>query len=153
MELTDDTGGGSFMTEASFDGPGASAEWIVEASANAGDCNGVCPLAEYTNSNDSEPGVTFSHLGLSGTANAWYKIAMVQDGLQVSTPSAYSTTAAGTGVTGFTVSYTGVGGSGFRVPSLVEVGRVPKGRFLHPIYGDASGKYETALPLARRASG
>jgi hypothetical protein len=39
-------------------------------------------------------------------------------------------------VSGFTVSYTGVGGSGFRVPSLVEVGRTPKGRFLHPIYGD-----------------
>ena len=136
MELTDHTGGGSFIADASFGGSGATAEWIVEASSDAGDCNGVCPLAEYTNTHDSEPGVTFSKLGLAGTDSTWYQIAMVQDGLQVSTPSAYSTNAAGTAVTGFSVSYTGVGGSGFRVPALVEVGRVPKGTFLHPIYGD-----------------
>jgi hypothetical protein len=135
MELTDHTGGGSFIADASFDGSGATAEWIVEASSDAGNCNGVCPLAEYTNDHDSEPGLTFSKLGLVGTDSAWYQIVMVQDGLQVSTPSAYSTNAAGTGVTGFTVSYTGVGGSGFRGPALVEVGTVPKGRFLHPIYG------------------
>jgi hypothetical protein len=139
MELTDHTGGGSFIADASFSGSGATAEWIVEASSDAGDCNGVCPLAEYTNTHDGEPGVTFSKLGLAGTDSTWYQIAMVQDGLQVSTPSAYSTNAADTAVTGFTVSYTGVGGSGFRTPSLVEVGRMPKGRFLHPIYGDAYG--------------
>jgi hypothetical protein len=84
MELTDDTGGGSFVADASFDGSGATAEWIVEASSDAGNCNGVCPLAEYTNANDSEPGVTFSKLGLAGTDSTWYQIAMVQGGLQVS---------------------------------------------------------------------
>jgi hypothetical protein len=136
MELTDETTGGNFVADASFNGPGATAEWIVEASANAGDCNGVCPLAEYANSSDGEPGVTFSNLGLAGTASTWYQIALVQGGLQVSTPSAFFTNSAGTSVTGFTVSYTGVGGSGFRTPALVEVGRMPKGRFLHPIYGD-----------------
>jgi hypothetical protein len=136
MELTDHTGGGSFIADASFGGSGATAEWIVEASSDAGDCNGVCPLAEFTNAHHSEPGVTFSKLGLTGMTSTWYQIAMVQDGLQVSTPSAYSTNGAGTAVTGFTVSYTGVGGSGFRVPALGEVGAMPKGRFLHPIYGD-----------------
>jgi hypothetical protein len=134
IELTDDTGGGSFIADAPFDGPGATAEWIVEASSDAGDCHGVCPLAEYTNGNDGEPGVTFSKLGLVGTDSAWYQIAMVQDGMQVSTPTAVSTNAAGTSVTGFSVSYTGVGASGFRAPALVEVGRTPKGRLLHPIY-------------------
>lgn len=136
MELTDRTGGGSFTADASFGGSGASAEWIVEASSDAGDCNGVCPLAQYTNADGGEPGVTFSKLGLAGTDSAWYQIAMLQDGVQVSTPSAYSTNTAGTGVTGFSVSYTGVGGSGSRVPALVEDGRVAQGRFLHPVYGD-----------------
>ena len=112
MELTDDTSGGSFVQDASFNGSGATAEWIVEASANAGDCNGVCPLAEYTNSDGTEPGVVFSNLGITGTDSAWYQIDMVQDGIQVSTPSNYSTNAAGTAVTGFSVSYTGVGGCG-----------------------------------------
>jgi hypothetical protein len=144
MELTDHTGGGSFIADASFGGSDATAEWIVEASSDAGDCNGVCPLAEYTNAHDSEPGVTFSKLGLEGTDSTWYQIAMVQDGLQVSTPSAYSTNAADTGVTGFSVSYTGVGGSGFRVPALVEVGRTPKGRFVHPIYGAVYGLVDAA---------
>jgi len=133
MELTDDTGGGSFVQDASYNGSGATAEWIVEASTNAGDCNGVCPLAEYTNSDDGEPGVVFSNLGISGTDSAWYQIDMVQGGIQVSTPSNYSTNATGTGVTGFSVSYTGVGGSAI-MPALRPFGSTSKSKFLFPTY-------------------
>ena len=107
MEVTDDTSGGSFVQDTPFDGSEATAEWIVEATTNAGDCNGVCPLAEYTDSDGNEPGVTFSDLGLSGTDNDWYQIDMVQNGMQVSTPSSYTTNGSGSGVTGFSVSYTG----------------------------------------------
>jgi hypothetical protein len=133
MELTDDTSGGSFVQDTSFNGSGATAEWIVEASTNAGDCNGVCPLAEYTNANDTEPGVVFTDLGITGTDSAWYQIDMVQSGLQVSTPSNYTTNAAGTGVTGFSMSYTGQGGSTIQ-PALRRSGGIVKGKFKYPLY-------------------
>ena len=133
MEVTDDTSGGSFVQDTPFDGSEATAEWIVEATTNAGDCNGVCPLAEYTDSDGNEPGVTFSDLGLSGTDNDWYQIDMVQNGMQVSTPSSYTTNGSGSGVTGFSVSYTGDGGSTIQ-PALRRAGGIVKGKFKLPLY-------------------
>ncbi len=138
--LTDETSGGSFSTYASYDGPGDTAEWVVEAGTDLTTCGtvvsstGVCPLAPYTNTDDQEPGVTWSNLGLTTpTANTWYAVTMVQNGVSVSTPSPY-TTNSNNDVTGFTVSYTGNENSQLRAPALSEIGRVPKGKFLHPIF-------------------
>ena len=133
MELTDETGGGSFVQDATFDGSEATVEWIVEASESDGDCSGVCPLAEYTNSSDGEPGVVFTNLGVTGTDNNWYQIDMVQNGMQVSTPSNYTTNGSGSGVTGFSVSYTGEGGSTIQ-PALRRAGGIVKGKFKFPLY-------------------
>jgi hypothetical protein len=161
MEVTDDTSGGNFVEDAPFDGSEATAEWIVEATTDQGDCNGVCPLAEYTDSNGNEPGVTFSNLGLSGTDDNWYRIDMVQNGIQVSTPSNYTTNASGTGVTGFSVSYTGQGGSTIQ-PALRRARGIVKGKFKVPHYermrfkGDlptASGRQVVVPEVDGRCSG
>jgi hypothetical protein len=139
ISLTDDTSGGSFNTETSFSGTAATAEWIVEAATNNEQCgvggsSGVCPLAPYSDANGNEPGVTFSNLGISPPSiNTWYQITMVQDGGQVSAPSNYSTNGQG-GATGFTVSYTGDQESAPLAPALVPISKMPKGKFLHPIY-------------------
>jgi hypothetical protein len=57
---------------------------------------------------------------------------MVQNGVQVSTPSSYATNG-NNGVTGFSVSYTGNEGSA-SMPALIQIGRVAKGKLLHPIF-------------------
>jgi hypothetical protein len=94
----------------------------------------VCPLTSYSDAKGNEPGVTFSDLGISPPSiTNWYQIAMVQDNVQVSTPSNYSTNGQG-GATGFTVSYTGDGEPAPRAPARVPISKMAKGRFLRPIY-------------------
>jgi hypothetical protein len=86
ITIADETTGRTFSINQTYTGPGASAEWIEEAPSNA---KGVLPLAHYKTtqfynlfvganfSGPVEPVLTFPN-------NA---IAMVQNGLQVSTPS------------------------------------------------------------------
>jgi hypothetical protein len=136
IRITDDTSGGSFETEPAFNGPGSTAEWIVEAPTYSELCGGQCPLAPYTDANGDEPGVTFSNLGLTGSVSDWYQITMVQNGNQVSTPSAYSTNGNG-GATGFAVSYTGdslLRTPGWRIDPPGVQGKMPKGKLPNPIF-------------------
>ena len=138
--VRDDTGGGGFSQETPFNGPESSAEWIVEAGTDSGLCgsgvgSGVCPLAPFTNSNDGQPGVTFNGLGLTGSLSSWYEITMVQNGVQVSTPSAYFTNTS-TGVTGFSVSYTGDEQAG-NMPADQQV--IPRVRHLRSVIYSMSG--------------
>lgn len=90
ITLTDDTNGQSFTTVQTYTGPGASAEWIVEAPYNS---NGnQFTLAPYT------PVVNFSDLGSTPVGSTEQEIIMVQANNQVSTPSALSSN-------GFNVAY------------------------------------------------
>jgi hypothetical protein len=113
IRLTDVTNGGSFSTEQTYKGPASSGEWIVEAPADPGlwgsgvDGYGTCALAPYIDRSNGQHGVVFSNLKLApARVNEWQKIATVQSGVQVSTPSALSMN--GSAVAGFTVSYTGL---------------------------------------------
>lgn len=80
ITITDNTAGQSFSTVQSYSGPGASAEWIQEAPTVGGR---IAPLAHY--------GTTAFDLGtVNGktvTLSASDGGAMVQHGVQVSTPS------------------------------------------------------------------
>jgi hypothetical protein len=88
--LTDDTSGATFTTDQTYAAPLSSAEWIVEAPM----ANGVMTqLAAYTTT-------TFTNLSTSGPQNQETEIYMVQNGVQVSTPSALNST-------GFSVAYEG----------------------------------------------
>jgi hypothetical protein len=89
--LTDNTTGGSFSTEQTYDpDPGTSAEWIVEAPTDASN-DTVYPLADYSPT-------TFSELEITGTENALTEWVMVQGEVQVSTPSTLNSE-------GFNVAY------------------------------------------------
>ena len=91
ITLADDTTGQTFTTEQTYTGPLESAEWIVEAPTD----NGVqSTLGGYS------PDVTFSGLGMSGPEAALTMWIMVQNGVQVSTPTALTSS-------GFSVAYTG----------------------------------------------
>ncbi|MHB8322922.1 MAG: G1 family glutamic endopeptidase [Candidatus Dormibacteria bacterium] len=91
ITLADNTKGQSFTTDQTYTGPLASAEWIVEAPTD----NGVQSiLGGYS------PDVTFSGLGMTGSETALDEWIMVQNGVQVSTPSALT-------ASGFNVAYTG----------------------------------------------
>ena len=92
ITLTDDTNGESFTTDQTYTGPGASAEWIVEAPTVSGQQS---VLAPYT------PDVTFSDLGITPLNTSLTEILMVQSAGQVSTPSAFTSS-------GFNVAYGGV---------------------------------------------
>ncbi len=100
IEVADDTSGESFITDQTYAGPGSSAEWIVEAPTSPTLCGGQCMLAPYSDSSGGGPGVLFSSLGVRGTETTLWQIEMVQNGAQVSTPSARSSD-------GFSVSYMG----------------------------------------------
>ncbi len=95
INLVNDTTGESYTTPPEqYSGPGASAEWIVEATTR---CSFRCEtsvLAPYS------PAVTFSDLGMTGHESALQEDTMVQEGTNVATPSALTPT-------GFTVAYTG----------------------------------------------
>jgi hypothetical protein len=81
ISLADKTSGQQFSTQQSYDGPGQSAEWIVEAPTDARD-NQVTPLAPFS------PAVTFSALGTAGTVSRLEDDSLVQGDAVVATPSA-----------------------------------------------------------------
>jgi hypothetical protein len=89
ITLTDDTNGQSYTTTQSYNGPATSVEWIMEAPSLDGS---VVPLAPYT------PDVTFTNDTYIGNYSQLSRYVMVQDGAQVSTPSAFSDN-------GFSVAY------------------------------------------------
>lgn len=124
IQVTDDTNDESFTTEQGYVGPGSSAEWILEAPTDQQLCGGQCQLAPYS------PDVTFSDLGMTGNESTLSQIAMVQDGVQVSTPSALSST-------GFDVAYSGTQNSFLRragqMLTHLRQGPQPR-RFKSPIY-------------------
>jgi Peptidase A4 family/Putative Ig domain len=89
ITLTDDTDGQSFNIDRSYSGPASTAEWIVEALTVSGK---VATLAPYA------PVVNFTDLGFSAATTKLQEVVMVQDGDQVSTPSALT-------ANGFNVAY------------------------------------------------
>jgi len=112
IRVSDDTTGEGYTTQQSYDGPGSSAEWIVEAPVDPEVCglgvgsNLACVMAPYSNPSGNQPGVTFSNLGLTpSTVNTWYQLTTVQNNATVSSPGTLTTS--GNNVTGFTVSYDG----------------------------------------------
>jgi hypothetical protein len=97
ITLDDNTSKQDFRTETTYRGPAASAEWVVSApsadSANA--CTGIgafCRLASYS------PSVGFTVVQSTGSTKATAAVVLVQDGVQVSTPSTYTSQ-------GFAVAY------------------------------------------------
>lgn len=91
--VKDDTTGQSTNDEFSYAGSATTAEWIVEAPYSQ-QTQSVVPLAPYAP-------VTFAKLGATPTGQAPTRFVMIQQGQQVSTPSALSDN-------GFTVGYGGV---------------------------------------------
>jgi hypothetical protein len=93
IKLVDDTTGKSFTAApVQYSGPGATAEWVVEATTS---CQLRCqevPLAPYS------PAVDFTGLAVTGPVQSLDAITMVQGAGGVSVPSALS-------ASGFTVSY------------------------------------------------
>jgi hypothetical protein len=89
ITLTDDTNGESYTTSQPYSGPATSAEWIMEAPSLNGS---VVQLAPYS------PAVTFTNDAFNGNYSQFSQYVMVQDGTQVSTPSALSDN-------GFSVAY------------------------------------------------
>jgi hypothetical protein len=81
IELTNNTSDQTFETEQTYTGPQSSVEWIVEA-PEIGDA--ISTLGDYT------PNVTFSNLTSSGTQNTLVDLDMVQNDVQVSTPSSWT---------------------------------------------------------------
>jgi hypothetical protein len=80
ITLTDDSTGQSFSTDQTYAGPGTSAEWIVEAPTVDSE---ISTLADYTTT-------SFDGLGITGAQNTLAEAIMVQNGFQVSTPSAFT---------------------------------------------------------------
>jgi Peptidase A4 family/Putative Ig domain len=91
ITVTNDTTGQTFTTTQRYSGTGESAEWIVEApiSAITGDIEALGP---YT------PNVKFSNLSTTGTQTFLTDEVMVQNGVTVSEPSAFTPA-------GFNVAY------------------------------------------------
>jgi hypothetical protein len=78
ITLKDDSTGQNFTTDQSYSADLSSAEWIVEAPE---DNESPTQLADYS-------ATGFSGMGITGTETALDEIVMVQNGVQVSTPSA-----------------------------------------------------------------
>jgi hypothetical protein len=89
IELTNNTTGITFTIDETYTGPGSSVEWIVEATDVGGS---VSTLGDYT------PNVNFTDLSLTGRQNVLYEEFMVQNEVQVSTPSTLTSS-------GFTIAY------------------------------------------------
>jgi hypothetical protein len=138
VRLTDGTQGeaDSFSTSGStqqepYDGPGDTAEWIVEAPEYAAVCgtgftNGVCELAPYS------PAVSFTGTALTGPVTGLLELAMYQ-GTDVSQPSAVSTWPSA-----FTVSDPAVA-SNAPDRRLLIPSTVPVRTLISPIYQGGSG--------------
>jgi hypothetical protein len=80
IRLSDGTDGQGYSQDVTYSGPGASAEWVVEAPTD-GQSNQQLPLAPYS------PAVDFTDLSASGSSTAMSEVVMTQGGQQVSTPS------------------------------------------------------------------
>ncbi len=95
ITLDDNTTGEDFRTEETYHGPGTTADFIVEAPSlvNA-TTHAVTPqaLADYS------PAVKFSGLETEGSTSATAAVVLVQGGVQVSTPSVFTSS-------GFAVAY------------------------------------------------
>ena len=92
IQIKDNTSGASFSTQQFYDGPGASAEWIVEApTSNVG----ITTLSPYTPVTFTDPRYS---LVPSGGVNLETDVVMVQNGSEVSIPSQNANNS-------FTVSY------------------------------------------------
>jgi hypothetical protein len=91
IRVDDATDGQAYTQDVTYSGPGASAEWVVEAPTD-GQSNQQLPLAPYS------PAVDFTDLSASGGSTALSEVVMTQGGQQISTPSALT-------ATGFGVAY------------------------------------------------
>ena len=89
--MNDGTDGQRYSQDVTYDGPGASAEWVVEAPTDGG-TNDQLALAPYS------AAIDFTGLSASGSSTALSEVVMTQDGQQVSTPSALTPA-------GFSVAY------------------------------------------------
>lgn len=85
ITLTNNTTGRSFTTQPTYDGPEASAEWVVEAPTV--DPGGQSTLGDYS------PEVNFSGMAASGSVATVTEVVMEQGGTIVSVPSAISSQA------------------------------------------------------------
>jgi len=89
LEVADNTTGQSDTTDHTYNGPGTSAEWIVEVPPLDGT---QLPVGDYS------PDVTFSGVAVNRTQVALDQVFMLQDGLLVSFLSAFD-------ANGVTVAY------------------------------------------------
>ena len=133
IELADDTSGESFTKEQTYNAADSSAEWILEAPDDPAICGGSCSLPPYcvlSGGQCSGP-VPFGDLGIIGAAAKLWQIVMVQDNVQVSSPSALANDS-------FTVEYTGgteskFAGTGSSRSSVLREGNQPH-KLASPIY-------------------
>src|SRR5581483_4101704 len=93
IEVLDVTRNESFSTTQSYSGPGASAEWIVEAATDLSS-NQVVTVGPYF------PPVTFTDLGWAGIRNGGFLPIQLNQGSAVSAPSGLNATQ-----TAFSVGY------------------------------------------------
>ena len=91
ISLDDQTSGRRFTTNQTYTGPGASAEWIVEAPTSAS----TGALEDF---GDYVPDVTFSGLGITGPQSSIGEVILSSGGAQLSVPSALT-------ANGFSVAY------------------------------------------------
>jgi hypothetical protein len=87
VTLNDNTSGQHFSITETYSGPGTTADYVVQAPSNLTDL-----LASYS------PAVLFSGLQTTGTTSSTAAVILIQNGVQVSTPSVYTPT-------GFAVAY------------------------------------------------
>jgi hypothetical protein len=80
IRMKDNTNGLSFSTQQSYDGPGASAEWIVEAPTSS---QGITTLSPYSPVTFTNPSYS---LAPSGGVDQQTGVVMVQNGSVVSVP-------------------------------------------------------------------
>ncbi len=93
ISITDETTGERFLIDQDYTGPGTSAEWIVEA-PTSGSTGALDPLGNYV------PGVTFTGLGVNGSATSTTEVILNDGSSDLSVPSPLS-------ANGFTVAYGG----------------------------------------------
>lgn len=116
ITLTDNTTGHSFSTVQTYSGPGATAEWIVEAPTD-GSTGRAYPLAAYSPT-------TFSAVSDNGPNSLETGLAIVQNGADISSPSAI-----GSGATSFTMTY------GSSTTAATLAGHSPSAAGLEPTIG------------------
>ncbi|MGC8635284.1 MAG: G1 family glutamic endopeptidase [Candidatus Limnocylindrales bacterium] len=92
IALTNHTTGATFDTFETYAGPATSAEWIVEAP--------TAPDGTRERLGPYHPAVTFSGLQAKGSRTALTAMALVQDGVPVATPGAWT-------ASGFRITYVG----------------------------------------------